>query len=322
MRCDPQWFSGGLLSCLWEFLCIFGNAEFKWTQKPPWALALHHVFSTSFFVFLGVGWLELVFLTDWEKRHLRCPQYRFLCLFAALSMFLHIANSPGQSHRHIWRCSHRGSTKQIPERIAFIEFNHLECNPSSLWPLSPDVPLYLKALQGLTPVLDLSVCFCPKMCTAVLRDILTSWSGDVSLSLHAFPGREHLVGKGAVFSGWEVGGKAAALWHLNPFLLFHFTFFFFFSSFSLPAYLLPSYYKKSSFIAHIREFKMNFSRPKEIENPNLTKIPQTWCEKLRIYIKFGYPKFSANIISYSIYSMVWFTANWELLQPAVFQMDP
>lgn len=107
--------------------------------------------------FLGVGWLVGVGFFDrqWEKRHLRCPQYRFLCLFAALSVFLHIANRPGQSHLHIWRCSHRGSTNQIPKRIAFLEFNHLECNPSSLWPLSPDVPL--KALQRLTPVLDLCV---------------------------------------------------------------------------------------------------------------------------------------------------------------------
>lgn len=165
------------------------------------------------------------------------------------------------------------------------------------------------------------------MCTAVLRDILTSvsWPGNVSLSLHAFPGRENLIGKEAIFSGsvgWEVGGKVAAtLWHLNTFLLFHFTFFSF-SSFSLPAHLLPSYCKKSPFIASIRVFKMNFSRPKEIKSPNLTKIPQTWCGKLRIYIKFGYPKFSANIISYSIYSMVWFTANWELLWPTEFQMDP
>lgn len=58
----------------------------------------HYIMSSV----LSLYFLGVVFFSQWEKRYLRCyPQYRFLCLFTALSMFLHIAYRPGQSHLHI-----------------------------------------------------------------------------------------------------------------------------------------------------------------------------------------------------------------------------
>lgn len=114
----PQWFYGGLSS---SSLLSVGMLMYFWkcraqvdteTSRPElWHYIMSSVLLCIYFWF---GWLFWAGFFDrqWQKRHLRCcPQDVFLCLFTALNTFLHVACRPGQSHLHIWRCSHTGSTK-------------------------------------------------------------------------------------------------------------------------------------------------------------------------------------------------------------------